>query len=137
MDLGPQWPFLLLEALALVGVIALTRLAWLHAAGAATRSRAALWTGAWGCLAIALWFSMDGICRAGGTLGMSLPGCNWEYEPAPAGRQLILWIPTGALFTALRLGVPVALLASALAALRWNRRANSPLPRGLQEKGRG
>jgi hypothetical protein len=117
MDLGPQWPFwirfLLANALVMLMVWGAVR----HA-GAARRRRAAMlgllvWVGS----AILVWKRQVAICIGGGRLGIDLPACDWEYQPAPCGAgELVLFIVAGGAAQALWLGLP---LAAAIFAARY------------------
>lgn len=118
MDLGPQWPFWLQLLLTIVILVLLGWVAVRHANAVRQWPAAMLSLLAWVGSAILLWKKQEAICGAGWRQGITLPGCDWEYQPAPTDAgELVLFIVGGGVLNALRLGLP---LAAAIFAARWS-----------------
>jgi hypothetical protein len=104
MDLGPQWPFWPQLGVAAIGSLLLAWLAVRHA----RRSRE--WRHGLAGLVlltavVCVTWVLEPHCHVGWRLGVEIPGCNWEYRPAPSEpTRLALFIVLGSFAQLLRLG---------------------------------
>lgn len=129
MDFGPQWPFWLSGAWALLGMVLLVRTAWRHAGAVRTWPAGVAALLLWWTIAILPWWQEAAICTA---TSVNLPGCDWEYHPAPTDfRGVLGLVVLGGSFQALRLGGPMAALAFSIRPVLLRlRRGTARLPSG-------
>jgi len=114
MDLGPQWPFDLQSGLAAIGALLLAWVAGRH--GRRTGGWRQVLPGLlfWFGIALLCWEVQDPLCRIGWRVGVGIPGCNWEYQPAPTeAAELARFIVLGTIAQLLRLGSITVILSFA------------------------
>lgn len=112
MAYGPQWPFWLQMMFGLVVTALLVRGAWRHARSVRGSPAAVIGLLCWVAVAAAPGLLDETYCSAA---AVSLPGCDWEYHPAPTESwRLFQLIVLGGMVDGFRIGGPLAAIGFAV-----------------------